>query len=82
MVIEKPRIDPVRRKAAPVDAEVLALAPDDQHFLVQMALERPLMVELEREARLTAEGLVERRFGQLALTPKARHLLGVGPAAH
>lgn len=57
--------------------QLLALSPDDQHFLAQLALERPLFVDLDRELRLTHEGLIERRHGQLMLTPDGRHLLGL-----
>ena len=62
--------------------KAMALSPADHHFLAQLALERPLTVDLEREVRLTAEGLVERRYGQLVLTAAGRDLLGLGAAAH
>jgi len=77
------------RNAAIVDVpletaepKVLALSPADHHFLAQLALERPLTVDLEREVRLTAEGLIERRFGQLVLTAAGRDLLGLGASPH
>lgn len=59
---------------------IFALSPDDQDFVARLLLhEPPLVVDLERERRLTEEGLVKRRFGQLVVTDQARRLLGISP---
>ena len=63
-------------------ARAVALSADDQHFLAQLAFDRPLSIDLEREMRLTADGLIERRYGRLELTLIGRELLGLGPEPH
>jgi hypothetical protein len=60
------------------DDRIFALSPDDQNFVTRLLFqEPPLFVDVERERRLTDEGLVKRRFGQLVVTDEARRLLGV-----
>ncbi|HKY91856.1 MAG TPA: hypothetical protein VJM11_12485 [Nevskiaceae bacterium] len=60
------------------DDRIFALSPDDQNFITRLLLrEPPLFVEPEREKRLTRDGLVTRRYGQLVVTDEARRLLGI-----
>jgi hypothetical protein len=60
------------------DNRILALSPDDQNLVTRLLLkEPPLLVDPERERRLTAEGLVKRHYGQLVVTDEGRRLLGI-----